>query len=254
LKINTQDEGNKEVKDTVNLLIESDTSLFTALNTICAAVTAVLRMNSSTIIKNSELEYIYVHRNESYINESNFDELEDDIVDYITLHIRSYSENDIVNTIRFTIYPLIDHVIIYKPETYLNPYSNLKRLFNERFPVTPNEMMEYMSSIVLDELIHDTDSDGFNYYTNDYIIKDFWDRSSLNLHANFSNNVFNYVSGSADPQYNYGKVFVMNDCGGTFDIWFSNDGVNKLIVNDVAAQFELTFVLNTKPKYEYNIY
>jgi hypothetical protein len=254
LRITTQDEGLKTINDTVNILIESSTSLFTALNTICAAVNVVLRSSASDIIKNSELEYVHVHYNESYINQSTVDGIEDEIFNYITLHIRSYSEDDIVTAIRFTIYPLIDHIIITKPETYLNPYSNLRRLFNEKIPETPNEMLNYMSSILLDELMHDADSDGYNYYTNDYIINDFWDRSTLNLHANFSNNVYNYVSSSTDPQYNYGKVFVINNSGGTFDIWFSNDGVNKLIVNDVAAQFELTYVLNAKPKSEYNMY
>jgi hypothetical protein len=46
---------------------------------------------------------------------------------------------------------------------------------------------------------------------------------------------------------------VINESGGTFDIWFSNDGVNKFVVNDVAAQFELTYVLNAKKDTEYNI-
>jgi hypothetical protein len=81
--------------------------------------------------------------------------------------------------IEFTIYPLIDHVDYDQPTTYINLYSNLRRLFNEKFPETPNEKNNYMTPIRLEGATNGGESNEFNWYSSSYDINNFWDSSGI---------------------------------------------------------------------------
>jgi hypothetical protein len=243
---------------TVDIIANSESNLPQSLNNICSAINAKLSAQAEAIIKTTYITWGY----------SSGDPNDKKIYIHIESAYTGTGQNTIKN-FKFTIKsdpPFNEDEFEYTNSDYwVDEYTNLKRLFNIHAPtpLSADETNEY----VIDEKVfevHQFISDivitgctkvGRIRISDNYYILSSWDRIILNMHASFSNgSAYNYIGSSLEPQYLYGKVFVINESGGTFDIWFSNDGIHKIPLNDISAQFELTYVLNAKRYTEYNVY
>lgn len=92
-----------------------------------------------------------------------------------------------------------------------------------------------------------------NYYKQDsliylysYELNNVWNRESLYVHTSFSNSQHHYMCLSTDYWEKPSKLFYGNVNDNAFFIYFTTDGVNKIIPYYANKLVELSFVLRTQ--------
>ena len=83
-------------------------------------------------------------------------------------------------------------------------------------------------------------------FVNEYNFTNVWNRTPLYFHASFSDSKYHYVCKTNDYLEKPAKLFYDNVNGLEFNVYFTTDGVHKIIPNWSNILLELSFILRTQ--------
>ena len=117
----------------------------------------------------------------------------------------------------------------------LAEYSQLWALFNQ-----PGDIP--FESYLLDSNFNTTSLS----FVQRYDFTNVWNRTPLYFHASFSDSKYHYVCKTDDYWEKPGKLFFDNVHGLEFQVYFTTDGVHKVIPFYAVKLLELSFILRTQ--------
>ena len=83
-------------------------------------------------------------------------------------------------------------------------------------------------------------------FVNEYNFINVWNRTPLYFHASFSDSKYHYVCKTNDYWEKPAKLFYDNVNGLEFNVYFTTDGIHKIIPNWSNKLLELSFILRTQ--------
>jgi hypothetical protein len=98
----------------------------------------------------------------------------------------------------------------------------------------------------LNQDVNETNQNKLTELTEDKVFRGVWNRSRIFFHSNFSTTKRQYLGMSGDFWPKPSKLFNHNYGMSDFNIWFTTDGINRILPKHSAFIIELVFIANSE--------